>query len=250
MQKIIAQITDTHIDDPIMSERGANARANLEAVLQDISKRDVDELVFTGDIGETAFEWFFERLGNFKPGFKILLGNHDNFAEAVKYYKNSAYAGTNELYYSIDSDNTRYIYLDSSAAKISQRQLEWLSNKLKTDKRIIVFIHHPILAVNTGIDAIYPLRDRDRINELLQQCTQEVTVFCGHYHMPDKRTDRNVTQYVTPAVSFQLKKESKGIDITTDSFGYRLINITSTGVETRLILNRNGSFTAEEDAAG
>jgi Icc protein len=243
MQKRIAHITDTHLGDPTALDRDINPAKNLEAVLEDIAARKIDELVFTGDIGaKESYKWLFDRLEQYKPGFKVVLGNHDEAGEALAHFRNSKTEGNGELYYSNEDEVYKYIFLDSSASALSDAQFAWLEAETATQKKIIVFIHHPILGFATGMDIIYPLQGREKVNALLQQCKGNVTVFCGHYHMPDKRQDGKITQYITPSVAFQVKKNSQKIDIDVKSFGYRIITIDDNAVKTTLVLNRYDHF--------
>ncbi len=246
MLKRIAHITDTHLDDPTALERGIDPRKNLEAVLEHIADNAIDEIVFTGDIGEPQmYKWLFDKLEYHKPGFKAILGNHDELDEALKYYTNTYPAGKDGLYYAYEDDVYKYIFLDSSTSVISDSQFTWLEGEAATIKKIILFIHHPIIGFETGMDKIYPLKNRDNLNDLLQQCKQNVTIFCGHYHMPDKRTDRKITQYITPAISFQVKKDSPSIDINAASFGYRIITLTDHNVKSTLVINRYDYFSPQ-----
>lgn len=253
MKKIIAHITDTHIDDPTATSHGDDPRKNLLAVLEDAVAQEADDLVFTGDIGEdSSYGWLFERLREFKSGFRFIPGNHDALNEAEEYYRNTVSAGPGGLYYTEEDDTFTYVYIDSSAAEIKEMQFEWLEGAIKSHKHIIIFIHHPILGFKTGMDKMYPLKNRERIVKLLNERNNSVIVFCGHYHMTDYRTSGNISQYITPAVSFQVKKESNEIDIYTGPFGYRLITLDPDKgtIETRIRINRGGTFITEEDMPG
>ncbi|RZJ71507.1 MAG: metallophosphoesterase [Flavobacterium sp.] len=246
MQKRIAHITDTHIDDPTALDRGANPRRNLKLILEDIAARKIDEIVFTGDIGENGtYEWLFKKLEEYKPGFKLIPGNHDNVEEVINFYPSTKTSGNGKLYYSLEDESLKYIFMDSSAGMIDPDQMAWLAAEINTQKPIILFIHHPVLGFKTAMDRKYPLQDRDKVAELLQQCKNDVTVFCGHYHMPDKRKEGRITQYITPSVAFQVKKYAKEIEIDTKSFGYRIISIDGNVIKTTLVQNRNDYFTPE-----
>lgn len=243
MQKRIAHITDTHLDDPTALSRGIDPRKNIIAVLEDVAAGKIDDIVFTGDIGKAeSYQWLFEKLEQYKPGFKAILGNHDDVEQALHYYKNTVSEGEGELYYSQEDEYYKYIYLDSSSSVISERQMLWLENQIYTLKKIIVFIHHPVLGFPTGMDSTYPLQNRDALNQLLQQSKHNVSLFCGHYHMPDVRSDKKIKQYITPSTSFQVKKDAPDIVINTSSFGYRIITITENAVQAKLVTNRYDYF--------
>lgn len=243
MIKKIAHITDIHLGDKTAIERGIDPKQNLNAVLDAVASIGVDEIVCTGDIGEKeTYKWFFKKVEEYKPGYKITLGNHDDYKEATNSFHLKT-SGKEELYYSIEEEFYKYIFLDSSSGTISASQLNWLKDEATALKKIIVFLHHPLLGLETGIDNIYPLTNRDEVVAILQQCRQPVNIFCGHYHMPDKRSEGRLTQYITPAVSFQVKKFSPTIEIKAGNFGFRIITLTEMAVTTQLYTNNYDYFT-------
>lgn len=247
MTKLTAHITDTHLDDKTALDRGGYPRKNLDDILSNIKLHDVNEIVFTGDIGEKpTYSSLFEKFENTELPYKAILGNHDDHSEAIKHLKHITSENESELYYSDEDDLYKYLYLDSSASVVSDAQLNWLKNEINTQKPIVVFIHHPVLGLNTGMDTMYPLGDRDKVKAILQECTKGVTIFCGHYHMPDDRQEGNIRQYITPSVAFQVKKDSQAIEINVDSFGYRLISFGKEGISTKLVINRNGNFSTHK----
>lgn len=100
---------------------------------------------------------------NFIKGFNILsrldcpvyhiIGNHDLKNLNEKFLKNIL--GYKKLYYYIDNDNFRFIFLfpkQSHRTKIIQidhLQLRWLKTKVKTEKKIIIFSHYSLAPVDT-----------------------------------------------------------------------------------------------------
>ena len=48
--------------------------------------------------------------------------------------------------------------------------------------------------------------NRDEIAEILENATSQIFSFSGHYHMEDMRSEGNITQVLTPAVSYQILK--------------------------------------------
>lgn len=240
---IIAHITDTHLDDPTATGQGVNTQQNLMAVLADAIAQGATEISFTGDTGrDGTYAWLMEQFAATGLPYRVILGNHDNAAETPANER----LFPNPKYFSYAREGYKYIFLDSSAAEVDTEQYRWLQKELDTDNKIIAFIHHPVLGLGSAMDRIYPLHGRDAINELLQQCTRPVTVFCGHYHTIDTRTVGSVTQYLTPSVAFGVKKDAPGITITTDYFGYRMISITESGIETYLRINRYEGFVTEK----
>lgn len=244
MKKRIAFITDVHLDEDYPIKQGVNARKNWELILKDVASRGINDVVFGGDMGENdAYEWFFETLKSFD--LKLILGNHDTFSEASKYYKNRFQGEHKELYYAFEDDYFKHIFLDSSSGEISKIQFLWFKEELNTDKKIIVFIHHPIIPVATLVDKKYYLLERAKIkNELLDR-GNETYVFCGHYHMVDEIINKNIKQIISPAASYQMIKIPDEIQVTNETFGYRIIEINEDELKTSVVLYKNDNFVVE-----
>lgn len=232
----IAYITDIHIDEEFPIKHGVNARNNWEHILDDVFTRSVDKVVFGGDIGTPeSNEYFFASFKELDKDLCITLGNHDKYADAVKYYEPDNTG--NELYYVREDDRYTFIFMDSSSDSVSDIQLKWLEKELEAAvKQVIIFIHHPVLGLDTPLDKMYPLKNRDEVAAVIQQHKQVVTIFCGHYHMEDEQTVGNIRQFVTPAASYQIIKETDKLETSADTFGYRLIHFDERGMRTELIL--------------
>jgi len=237
MIKRIAHITDFHFEETFPIENGVDAHKNWKVVLDDINNRNIDEVICTGDIGDQAsIQPFLQSLSDtgFTP--RITLGNHDTFSEVDEFYKNSLNQGVRELYYSFEEGSFKYIFLDSSADEVSQTQVDWLKNELKTGLRILLFMHNPILDCGTVLDQRFPLKNRKQLNEVLQECSQEITMFCGHYHMADERKENNIHQHITPAISYQVTKLPDRVEINNTTFGYRIIEVDENSISTEVVM--------------
>lgn len=235
MSKKIAYVTDIHLDEQFPHDLGVDSRKNWEIILKDISSREIDEIIFGGDIGEkSANKWFFESLHNYD--FALTLGNHDYFSEVIKYYNTGIDKKQKEFYYSQERDYYKFIFLDSSSESISQEQFDWLKRELLTTKSILLFVHHPILAVDAEVDKRFALIERDRIKTALLNFENDVIVFCGHYHFEDERTNDNIWQYITPASSYQVEKIPNEIKVNNETFGYRIIELNKKEINTELIM--------------
>jgi Icc protein len=235
MKTTIAYITDPHTDDAFTTGNQVDARVDLKSLLQEVHAAGITEVVIGGDIGDKSSHPFtFDLLNKYGGNYRISLGNHDHFKEIIPYY-NPLPAGREEFYYAEEKGPYKYIYLDSSSEDISPVQLEWFKQEMQTDKKVILFIHHPILPVNAEVDRAYPLKGREKIAAILQQHPEEVYIFCGHLHLDDEQTQGNIRQYVTLAVSLQFVKDSAVLAFDKHVFGYRIITITDAGIETTVI---------------
>jgi Icc protein len=228
----IAFLTDVHLDEQFPIDNDVDPYENLRITLNDLSKRNITEIVVGGDIGEaSSHEYFFDVLNQFS--FKVILGNHDKFDEVKKHFSRDA--DKPELYYKEEDDNCLYIFLDTSSDEISENQLNWLKSELNNGKAVVLFVHHPVLAINTPVDILYPLKSRERLKSILLEHNNSVTIFCGHYHMNDEQEEDNVKQIITQSLSYQLEKDAPEIKILNSDFGYRIIEVNENKVEHRLI---------------
>jgi len=235
MSKKIAYVTDIHLDEKFPKDQGVDTRKNWTRILSDISSRGIDEIIFGGDIGEkTANKWFFESLRNYS--IAITLGNHDYYSEVIKHYNFEVVEKQSELYYSQECDYYKYIFLDSSSGSISQEQFNWFKKELLTIKNIILFIHHPILAIDAEVDNRFALKERNRIKTKLLNLENDVIIFCGHYHFEDESNNDNIRQYTTPASSYQVEKIPNEIKVNNDTFGYRIIELNEKGIYIVLVM--------------
>lgn len=232
MQKRIAYITDIHLGEQTPKNLHVNAEVNWRRILEDVLQEGISDIVFGGDIGEVQqLNLFFESLKRFS--FNLTLGNHDNFARVAPYFPDKA-VGEQALYYRYADTYYTYLFLDSSTEVVSEEQIAWLRNELQTDKTILLFIHHPVLAIDTPMDKKYPLKNREAVQQCLSASGKPIAVFCGHYHMQDERIVNAIHQYVTPAASFQIEKFADALVMDGGEFGYRIIELDKGSIDTRV----------------
>ena len=100
---------------------------------------------------------------NYKKGLTILsklkcpvyhlVGNHELEYLSEKFLKDTL--DYKKLYFSFDQENIRLIFLfikrfyPSKEIKLDSAQLKWLRERVKTDKKIIIFSHYSLVPVNT-----------------------------------------------------------------------------------------------------
>ncbi|WP_196893447.1 metallophosphoesterase family protein [Aureivirga marina] len=231
----IAHITDLHLDEDFPFKDKITVRKRLDYILNDIKKNNIKQIVCTGDIGEgEGISYFFNEMKNID--FSITLGNHDKFLEISKYYKKGLNYHSKKIYRSQNHRSFKFIYLDSSSGAIDEKQLIWLKEELKSDKPIIIFIHHPIIKLDLKVDEIGKLINRDRLIEILTDVKNEIIIYCGHYHLENTSFHKNLKQFITPAVAFQIKKDLNKIEIDKTISGYRIIQIENTNLTSEINL--------------
>lgn len=225
----IAYLTDTHIDESAPKKHGADARLNFEATLDELKKNSPDLVVFGGDIGTAeSHPYFFGSLADFE--LKIVLGNHDKAEDVAKRYPEPLKLG--KLYYAMREMGHTFIFLDSSDGKVSEEQLTFLRDQTQAADKVLLFIHHPVLAVDSPVDLKYPLKNRDQVLQILADSGKTVGIFCGHNHCEDETSSGKISQYVTPAVSYQILKHHRKMVGDASYFGWRIIHLSDDGFVT------------------
>jgi len=111
--KLIAYLTDIHLEEPFPIKVGVNAKSNWEVILKDVKKRGISEIVLGGDLGEPETnQWLFKSISDFE--ISVTLGNHDAYKEVTKHFHHAAFNEELELYYAFVEGDFKRIYLDSS----------------------------------------------------------------------------------------------------------------------------------------
>ena len=227
----LAHITDLHLDEEFDGIE-IDARRNLIAMLDDIAEKQIQDLVITGDLGTPAsHQWLANVLRAYKLRFALTLGNHDKYAEVSRHFDLQKPGSDMEHFYSYQSGSSNFIFLDTSSARISTEQSNWLTDELQIGMRSIVFLHHPILDTGATPQLEYPLHGSEALANLIHHSGQEVYLFCGHLHITDEQKVHKITQWVTPAGCLQVKRESPTTEILNTSYGYRIIELSDQKVE-------------------
>lgn len=220
----IAFLTDTHLDESAPRRHGVNTRKNLQQVAAAIADEKPDLVVFGGDMGTTASHSYFrQQLTDFP--LKIIAGNHDNPQALVRNFDT-------ELFYALDHPEAKLIFLDSSDT-LPMLQLEFLQTSLAPGPNL-VFIHHPILPVPSVVDHKYPLDNRNAVQDILVRHKYPVFVFCGHNHCIHESSYQNITQFVTPAVSYQILLHQPSVKADGSYTGFRIIEVNN-GVTSKVV---------------
>lgn len=230
----IAHITDLHLDEAFPFNDKTSARKRFHKILDDIIKNGITHVVCTGDIGENkGIPYFFDQLK--KMNLSITLGNHDEFVKICNHYNLGADYSSKKIYSSTLKNHLKFIYLDSSSGSIDIKQLAWLKRALVTSRPIIIFMHHPVIGLPLKVDEIGKLKNRKEVIKVLANVPNEIIIYCGHYHMESTLIYKNIKQYISPAVAYQIEKNKDKIAIDTTITGYRIIQIEANKCSSNVI---------------
>jgi len=231
---VFAQVTDLHIDSPDPDLKHIDTRANALAVLNDIQKQNIEQIILTGDLSESqsGITWFLDEITKRKFKYEIILGNHDD----AQLYVQEKIVRNTKNYYSRQSDGFLFLFLDSKDGFIDQEQLIWIDEQLShTSEDIIVFIHHPVLDCGDSVmDRRFPLKNRDEVAQIFSTSNKKISLFCGHYHREEVIRSGNIIQHLTPSTLYQIKKYSPGIEIESEAVGYRILSVNNGRYETQV----------------
>lgn len=232
-----AFVTDIHFEESFGFDETVNQKKNWKTVLQDLQNRGVKNLIFGGDLGKSSgYAEFFEDVKDFD--LNLIIGNHDEPDEIRKYFRTDSAVN----YYSFETSQYKFIFQNSGLGKVDKMQLDWLSHEMLTEKIILLFVHYPVLSVPTAMDYKWFLKNRAEVVEILQSSNSKIFSFSGHYHMEDIRSRGNITQIITPAVSYQILKEQRKKIVKSDkTFGYRIVEIDGENLKTEVVVFRNPS---------
>ena len=232
----IAHITDIHLNDEMSGYYKTDSVKNTNIVADDILRRNIKYAFFTGDNGDAgAFKKILQKLES--NGIKVCftLGNHDDSREALPLLSDFHLGKC--FFYSFDIGDMQILFLDSGNEKIDRKQLSWLRDTVRTVKKKLIFVHHPLLnCEETILDEKYPLRNRAEVVELLEETDEEFIVFAGHYHNEYSKKRGKIRQFVTPSCQLQYAKSRDAISVETFNFGYRIISADPDSVKTEVVM--------------
>lgn len=219
----IAFLTDIHFDERQVSDYGVSQKSNWERILQSVKKDNPDLVVFGGDIGAASSHHYFAQ--TMEPfDVRLVLGNHDHYGDVVDNLPQLR-RGRSSQSFTETIGKRKCLFLDSSTGSLDSRQMGLLEKTLGETKELILFIHHPIFPVAGYVDTHYALKGRNEIARAIHESDCGVTIFCGHYHFADVRRSGKITQYITPAASYQIAKGTDKLIPDPTHFGYRIIEL-------------------------
>lgn len=237
----IIQITDLHLGTAEEKPYGVDVRQNFLDTLQAVRERSPDYIIITGDlcldIGvRETYEWIKGRMDLMGIPYEVQSGNHDDTRMLAEVFGIEALMIGKDLFYKKHFGEYTLYFLDTSSYMLSQQQMTWLSDELRTASGdIYLFIHHP--PIYSGVpfmDNDHPLKNRDELTDLLLNVAHPIHAFCGHYHVDKVIRKANLTTYITPSLYFQINDGFEAFELDHKRIGFREIilehGILQTGV--------------------
>ena len=229
-EKIIIQITDTHLMDQASSTFvKMNPEQSFHAVIEDILKnyQDIDAIIHTGDLAQVAKPETYARYQQYMQSLNIpfyqIPGNHDN-AVYFPFLTPEPMPGV------LSFGNWRVILLNSAVPGkvdgwIQPEQLQHLRELLDETKQndvIVACHHHPLDMQSHWIDQ-HKLKNSDELKNVLVEYSQIRAVICGHVHQDSLNIWNQIQFLSTPSTSVQFKPKSYDFALDSVAPGYRCL---------------------------
>lgn len=228
----IIQITDLHLGQEGEDTFGVDVRANFLKILTETKRLSPDFLVITGDFcfkepQRSIYQWALPHVEALNIPFKVISGNHDDPVVLAKAFQHQQHLSEGELYFQETWEEWPVFFLDTTKAKLSKGQLDWLEQSLSGVKRdALVFMHHPpIFSGVPYMDKNHCFQDQQIILDLFSKHPFRFHVFTGHYHVDKIISHQNISVYITPACFFQINQYQLEFAADHQRIGLRVIEV-------------------------
>jgi len=201
MQKLLVQLSDTHIRLPgQLAYRRVDTSVHLARAVAAVNRlpQAADAVVVTGDLTD------FGRLDEYAQLRALLAplacpvylmpGNHDDGAALRRAFPDhpelQQNAGSDRVCWAVDIGGLRLVALDSTVPRAAHGELEsaqlaWLDRTLAAEPAVptIVAVHHPPFPTRIGhMDDIGLVHGADAFAAVLARHLQVERVIAGHLH--------------------------------------------------------------------
>ena len=216
----LVQITDTHMPAAGELIYGVDARARLDACIDDVNRhhRDAEVCLLTGDLVNHGTEAEYVNLkgaiDRLQLPYRVLVGNHDDRALVRRFFPGTPLDEDGHVQSVIDTDAGRLLLLDTqdpgkSSGILCERRLAWIDRRLaESHGPVYVFLHHPPLAVGIEYMDEIGLRNGDDLWERLERHAERIRLIAfGHLHRPVSGSWRGIPFTGCPSTVHQVALE-------------------------------------------
>lgn len=210
----LAWLSDLHFsaDGDVL---GHDTAARVDAAVAFINRyyADVDGCVISGDLANrgSAADYLLLRdlLAPLACPIYPMVGNHDDRAQLREHFVLPPSAMGDFVQYRVDCADAIILCLDTlcvgaDGGEFCTAREHWLAEQLcgAAGRPVLVFMHHPPMALGLPMQDADNLADADAMLDLLAAC-EFAHLFIGHVHRPICGVVRGVPYATMRAVSFQ-----------------------------------------------
>lgn len=228
----IIQITDLHLDRKGSYPYDIDVRKNFTDILRAVRMEEPDHLVISGDLcfdkGEkSTYKWVKNRLDLQEFSYSIIAGNHDDTMIMSEVFELDHLRTEDEIFFAKKFGTTTCLFLDTAKGYCGKHQLNWLRRQLRNHKRpLILFMHHPPIKMGMPfMDKKHGFKDSKTLKPLLLSYSNNLYIFCGHYHVEKTVQLQNLTIQITPSCFYQLDQNSPTFKVDHHQIGMRVIEV-------------------------
>lgn len=236
----IGQISDAHIGMDSSPVQEIDVRKNFLAAYNSDSMKNLDLLVLSGDLADSAdpgaYSFIADILKDCKVPVCIIPGNHDNLEVMEKFFDLKGKVHNGKCYYRYDIEGHSIFFLDSACGTVSSEQLAWLEEETaKIDGEVLLFLHHPPCYCNHKfMDLRYSLQNMEEVQNSLAKIKNLKYIFVGHYHSEMTVELGDKTVYVTPSTQMQIDPNISVFCLSSAAPRWRVIEWGEKFLETKV----------------
>jgi 3',5'-cyclic-AMP phosphodiesterase len=216
----VLQVTDTHMPPSGGLIYGVDARARLDACIEDINAHHADAhlCIFTGDLVNVGSDAEYENLrasiDKLRVPYRLMMGNHDDREAMRRFFPDAPRDGDGHVQSAISTPAGRLLLLDTHDAGrasgwMCERRIAWLAARLdEDDAPVYLFLHHPPLRVGIEYMDGIGLRNPEALWDCLAPHVHRVRMMAfGHLHRPVSGVWRGIPFSGCPSIVHQVALE-------------------------------------------
>jgi Icc protein len=246
----ILQLTDLHVFcKPQMRLKGIPTRELLVDVIQHIidSGEAFDAVVITGDHTHDELRETYEAVADLLQPWRDRLfqvpGNHDDRSVLRSVFSDRIVGvGDERINFSLTLGSWLCLGLDthvpgSVSGRIDADQVNWIRTQMQSSlaTQVVLFMHHPPVSVRSEWMDQIGLEQRELLQELILADSRIRLVCCGHIHHEFQTWLGHAEIVATPSTGIQFSPHGSSATFVAAPPGYRIIELSDHGYETRVI---------------
>jgi 3',5'-cyclic AMP phosphodiesterase CpdA len=241
----LIQVSDTHLGEAGERVFGLDPAASLDQCVTHINGNhaDAELCLVTGDLVNrgmaSEYAGLKRILSRLAMPYRLIPGNHDARETLRAGFPELPFEAGEFLHQSVATSQATVLLLDThepgkESGRLCERRLGWIEERLAGSAQpVLVFMHHPPLAIGHQAMDRMPLRNPGPFLELLGRYRSQVRhVFFGHVHRPFFAVMDGIGYSSVPGTCHQISlmgMERGDLYASSEPGGYGVILFDGTG---------------------